>query len=78
MEDHAASNYTSQLAAINAWFAAAPDRSAGNYDSWLFAPLRLAGVGLERSNALDEKAEIPAGDGRAVNVLVDAPSQWIE
>jgi hypothetical protein len=33
---------------------------------------------LQRSNALDEKAEIPAGDGRAVNVLVDAPSQWIE
>jgi hypothetical protein len=82
--------------AIDAWFAAAPGRSADDYDSWLFAPLRLAGVDssgaarmalpdilrnawmFQRSNALDEKAEIPAGDGRAVNVLVDAPSQWIE
>ena len=33
---------------------------------------------LQPSNALDEKAEIPAEDDRAVNVLVDAPSQWIE
>jgi hypothetical protein len=33
---------------------------------------------LQGSDALGEKAEIPADGGRAVNVLVDAASQWIE
>ena len=39
--------------------------------------LRIAWM-LQRSDALGEKAEIRARGGRAVNVLVDAPSQWIE
>ncbi len=32
----------------------------------------------QRSDALGEKAEIRARGDRAVNILVDAPSQWIE
>jgi hypothetical protein len=82
--------------AIDAWFAAAPGRSADITAHGYSCPYALPGWDssgaarmtlpdilrntwmLQRSNALDEKAEIPAGDGRAVNVLVDAPSQWIE
>ena len=33
---------------------------------------------LRRSDALGEKAEIRTRGARAVNVLVDTPSQWIE